>query len=421
MPVAVALSGGGDSLALLALTADWARRAGRPVVALTVDHGLNPESRDWSRRCADQARSLGCGWRDLIWTGEKPTTGLPAAARAARHALLAEAARAAGASVLLMGHTADDAAESDVIRSEGTPIGRLRDWSPSPAWPEGRGLMLLRPLLAERRADLRDLLRTRGLTWIEDPANADVRFARARVRTLLPLPAGESFSVQERSERERERVRGCGRKGAPRALPPGEGVARMDRAVSAIELAATLTCVGGGGRPPRGDRLAALAARMSSGEDFHAVLCGARVSAKGADVVVHRETGEQRRSGLAPLRLEAGRSAVWDGRFEITAAETGLTVVPAQGLLARLSAGDRAALRPLPAAARGAEPVLIRDGGPRPVLARTAARTRSLVEPRLAAALDAVSHEADLIRPRMAPARPTAYFETDEAAASATA
>ncbi|MBU2382855.1 MAG: PP-loop family protein, partial [Alphaproteobacteria bacterium] len=82
-PLAVALSGGGDSVALLALVADWARANGRRVLALTVDHGLNAGSRDWARRCETVARAAGADWRDLRWTGDKPGTGLPAAARAA--------------------------------------------------------------------------------------------------------------------------------------------------------------------------------------------------------------------------------------------------------------------------------------------------------------------------------------------------
>ena len=437
-PLVVALSGGGDSVALLALVADWSRANGRRVLALTVDHGLNPDSRDWSRRCAAQARAVGADWADLRWTGDKPATGLPAAARAARHALLADAAREAGARVILMGHTADDVAESDLIRAEGTPIGRLREWAPSPAWPEGRGLMLLRPLLGERREALRDLLRARGLDWIEDPANADPRFARARVRAQFPLPAGEGLSVQERSDWKRERERGAFSTAAPHPFglrladarrasspssdrmrsflhPPGEGTVRASRDVAPAALAVALTCVGGGGRTPRGDRPAKINRRLASGDDFDAVLCGARLSARGDDVLIHREPGEQRRQGLPPLRLEPCRAAVWDGRFEIVADAPGLTVVPAHGLLNRLSPADRAALNALPPAARGAEPVLIRDGDPRPLLARTAAVVLPLVEARLAAALDATSHEADLFRDRMAPGPAPAYLETDMA------
>ncbi|MBX9576158.1 MAG: tRNA lysidine(34) synthetase TilS [Caulobacteraceae bacterium] len=428
-PLGVALSGGGDSVALLVLVADWARANGRRVLALTVDHGLNPDSRDWSRRCAAQARALGADWAELRWTDDKPATGLPAAARAARHALLADAARAAGARVILTGHTADDVAESDLIRAEGTPIGRLREWAPSPAWPEGRGLMLLRPLLGERREALRDLLRARGLDWIEDPANVDLRFARARVRSRLPLPPGGGLSVQERSDWARERVRGTPSTATPHPfrlrladsrrasspLEPGEGTVLADRCIAPASLAAALTCVGGVHRTPRGDALERVVVRLRSGDDFDAVLCGARLSARGDDVLIHREPGEQRRQGLAPLRLEPGQPAVWDGRFEITTDGPGLTVVPAHGLLNRLSPADRVALHALPPAARGAEPVLIRDGDPRPVLARTAAVVRSLVEARLAAALDVTSHEADLFRDRMAPGAAPAYLETDMA------
>jgi len=190
---------------------------------------------------------------------------------------------------------------------------------------------------------------------------------------------------------------------------------RADRSALPAALAAALTCVGGGVRTPRGHVLERVMGRLRSGEDFDAVLCGARVSARGDDVLIHREPGEQRRQGLAPLRLEPGQPAVWDGRFEIAADAPGQTVVPAHGLLNRLSPADRVALNALPPATRGAEPVLIRDGDPRPVLARTAAMVRSLVEARLAAALDATSHEADLFRDRMAPGAAPAYLETDMA------
>ena len=115
-PLAVALSGGGDSLALLHLTMDWAERRGRPVVAFTVDHGLNADSPSWTRAAGDAARAVGADWRALRWEGPKPTSGVQARARAARHALLAEAARDAGARVLLMGHTADDIAEGEVMQ-----------------------------------------------------------------------------------------------------------------------------------------------------------------------------------------------------------------------------------------------------------------------------------------------------------------
>ncbi|WP_231680979.1 tRNA lysidine(34) synthetase TilS, partial [Brevundimonas sp. AAP58] len=203
-PVALALSGGGDSLALLHIAAAWAKRAGRQLLAITVDHGLTPASADWNRFCESQAHRLGANWMLRRWDGEKPATGLPAAARRARHALVADAAREAGARVVLFGHTADDVDESDWMRERGSTLGRLREWSPSPAWPEGRGLMLLRPMLGERREALRAFLRVTGAEWIEDPGNVGFDRGAAR-RALTPLPAGEGLRLGERSDPQAER------------------------------------------------------------------------------------------------------------------------------------------------------------------------------------------------------------------------
>ncbi|HQN50642.1 MAG TPA: tRNA lysidine(34) synthetase TilS, partial [Phenylobacterium sp.] len=169
-PLAVALSGGSDSLALTMMAAAWAERHHRRLLVLTVDHGLRPESAGWTALCAGHARRLGADFQALCWRGDKPLTGLPAAARAARHALLADAARQAGASVILMGHTADDLAESAAMRAAGATTPDAREWSPSPVWPQGRGVFLLRPLLDQGRAVLRAWLAAQGETWIEDPA-----------------------------------------------------------------------------------------------------------------------------------------------------------------------------------------------------------------------------------------------------------
>ncbi|WP_341023399.1 tRNA lysidine(34) synthetase TilS [Brevundimonas diminuta] len=376
-PVALALSGGGDSLALLDLAAGWAKARGRRLLALTVDHNLHPDSADWTRFAAEAARAAGADWRGLAWQGARGGPGVPARARAARHALLAEAAREAGARVILTGHTADDVAEGDWMRAQGATLGRLREASPSPVWPEGRGMLLLRPVLGEGRETLRDHLRARGLTWLEDPANADLRYGRGRARAALAQaegPAALSATVA------------C----ASAAHEPGDqawaGVLPLSRDLSASTLAAVLLCAGGGATPPRGDRLAALQARLASGEDFTAVLCGARVEASGERVQAMREPGEWKRRPPASLALTLGRPAVWDGRFEIKTEQPGLRVEAAAGRLAQLSERDRAALAPLPHAARAAAPVLI-EGAGRPVLAWRAADVRALGLRRLALAL----------------------------------
>jgi tRNA(Ile)-lysidine synthase len=347
-PLAVGFSGGGDSLFLLKRVLDWAKPRGRPVLALTVDHRLQSDSGRWTAEALAKARSLGAAALALDWIGDKPTTGLPAAARRARHALLAQAARDAGAKVLLLGHTASDLAEAAAMRAQGSSVSDPREWAPSPVWPQGRDVFLLRPLLALTRGEIREALAAEGETWLEDPANADPRYARARVRA-------QGVAVALDAE--------------PRARPTppiftvdAAGSLRLPRTVAAAHLAAALLCAAGTERPPRAERLARLIARLRAGEAFTATLAGARVEAAD-DVLVCRDAGEAARGGLAAMTLAPGETGVWDGRWEITAGAAPLLVAPLKGRTAALAPAARVRLSTLPAAARPALPLLTPEGG----------------------------------------------------------
>jgi tRNA(Ile)-lysidine synthase len=315
-PVAVALSGGGDSLALLLAGAEWANRAGRNLLVLTVDHRLRPESAEWTRACAATAQRLNLPFRALAWEGEKPLAGLPAAARTARHRLLADAARQAGAGAILMGHTADDGLEARVMRAEGSTTPEPREWSPSPVWPEGRDVFLLRPMLDVRRAAIRDWLRARGERWVDDPANEDTRYARPRARRVLALGATPPEAAS--------RAPAAGLAMACRTDPGGglEIVRDALRAATGDAVArfvsAACLCAAGTDRPPARSKVERLMARLRTDEPFTASLAGARIEAGASQVRFQREAGEVARGGLAPLRLQRGQTAVWDGRFEAT-------------------------------------------------------------------------------------------------------
>ncbi|MEH6664975.1 MAG: tRNA lysidine(34) synthetase TilS [Brevundimonas sp.] len=395
-PVALALSGGGDSMALLHLAAGWCARRDRRLLALTVDHRLHPDSGAWTAFAGEAARAAGADWRALSWDGPRPAAGLPAAARAARHALLADAARQAGARVILMAHTRDDVAESDWMWAQGATLGVLRDWSPSPACPQGRGLMLLRPLLSASRAELRAFLAARDARWLEDPANADPRFLRTRARDALNLsPVGRRRP--RAPEGASDPVPGAGDEGrAGRHLTSADnwaGVLTLPRAIPARTLAAALLSVSGQSTPPRGARLAALHARLADDADVTATLAGARVQTDGDHLVITREPG---RHGLPAAPLPADEPTVWDGRFEITAPGPGWRAGPLQGRMAALGPADQAIVRRLPASARPALPVLFRDDDPRPRLAWAVAETRCLAAGRLIGAVGGIGHEDQL-------------------------
>ena len=409
-PLAVALSGGGDSLALLLITRAWAAVHGRSVIALTVDHGLSPASADWTRLCGETAARLGVGFRALTWTGDKPATGLPAAARAARHALLAEAARQAGARVLLMGHTADDLTESAAMRAEGSTVPDAREWSPSPAWPEGRDVFLLRPLLGVSRATLRDWLREADEPWIDDPANEDVRFARARARHAQSSPRSGEGDHAEHG--------GGGCAGAPgptgiqdpaagvradpstalRAvpLPTAWGGLVLPLSTSPSTLAMAALCAAGTARPPRGESLSRIIDGLRRGDPFVASLAGARIDVDWTEIRIMREAGEISRRGRPPLDLPPGQAVVWDGRFELTATRPGLAVQALSGLATRLPEAEQRRLKTIPAAARPTLPV-ISDAEGRiscPILAeRPSTHVRALALARFEAATGRVDSE----------------------------
>lgn len=379
-PLAVALSGGSDSLALFLLVSAWGRMNGRPVVALTVDHDLQAGSAAWARQCAELAAERGRPHRTLVWQGDKPKTGLPAAARMARHRLLADAAREAGASVLLMGHTASDLGESAAMRAAGSTVPDAREWGPSPVWPEGRDVFVLRPLLGLKRGELQDWLAAKGVRWIDDPANLDLRFARARARLSGPLAR-----PVERSRDPRAGIQARFGVGGEITFP---------RDAPAPSLAAACLCAAGTSTPPRTEQLNAILAMP----DGVTTLAGARIETAGDSLTVSRETGELSRAPLPPLALCQNEPAVFDGRFELTASAPGLVVQPLWGHTARLPKAQQTALKALPAAVRGALPVVIDSAGvwTCPILAASpSVRIRSLVRRRFEAALGLIAKEAD--------------------------
>lgn len=382
-PLAVALSGGSDSLALFLLVSAWGRMNGRPVIALTVDHGLQADSAGWAERCAEIAAERGRAHRTLMWEGEKPKSGLPAAARTARHALLAKAAREAGASVLLMGHTATDLGESAAMRAEGSSVPDAREWGPSPVWPEGRDIFVLRPLLSLLRGELQDWLAAKGVRWIDDPANLDLRFARARARLSGPL--ARPAVLARGPHINLETMYG----------PGGEII--LFRDAPAQVLSAACLSAAGTATPPRTEQLTNVLARLAH-EDLTATLAGARIEAAGDQITVSRETGELSRAPLPLLALCQNEPAVFDGRFELTASAPGLTVQPLWGHTVKLPKSQQSALKALPTAVRGGLP-LVGDGAGGwtcPILAASpSVRIRSLVRPRFEAALGLITKEAD--------------------------
>jgi tRNA(Ile)-lysidine synthase len=198
-PLAVAVSGGGDSLALMHLAARHAAAHGRPApVVLTVDHGLRKDSRADARKVAAWAKALGLKPHILSWPGRKPKTGVEAAARRARYRLMGAWMAANGVSVLCVGHTQDDQAETFLLRlARGSGVDGLAAMRTVAPWPEPgfAQLHVVRPLLALPRAGLRAFLGAVGQDWLDDPMNQDTAFDRVRLRQAARALAAAGLSA----------------------------------------------------------------------------------------------------------------------------------------------------------------------------------------------------------------------------------
>jgi tRNA(Ile)-lysidine synthase len=189
--IVLAVSGGPDSMALMWLAARWRGTLARGprLFAVTVDHGLRAESGAEARDVKRLARSLELPHRTMRWTGPKPKTGLPAAARAARYHLLARAARAHGATHIFTAHTRDDQAETLLMRlMRGSGIAGLAAMARQ---SERNGVLLARPLLHVSKSQLVATLKKAKVGFADDPTNRDLNFTRPRIRAVMPVLAAE--------------------------------------------------------------------------------------------------------------------------------------------------------------------------------------------------------------------------------------
>lgn len=371
--VALAVSGGADSLALLHVVQRWSVRQlpRAAVIVFTVDHRLRPGSAAEAAMVARLCAARDVPHETLTWNGPKPLTGIEAAARAARYELLGEAARRAGADALLTAHHRDDQAETILMRlGRGSGIAGLGGMTPHRVL--AGGLLLLRPLLDVPKSRLVATARAAGFTPVEDAMNADPRFARARLRRMMPALAAEGVDAAALSRLGRQLRRAdAALSGATQRflrdalVADALGVARLprmrlgaaDEEIRLRAFGAVIAAVGGSGVAPAEDKLAAIDVAARSGKAFRRTLGGTVIRTQGGDVVIHREPG---RLGMRDEPVPPGFCGRWDGRFEVAVGDVeGVTLGP---LAAPGYAELPAPLRVWPRAGVETVPAFRRDG-----------------------------------------------------------
>ena len=358
--VIAAVSGGSNSTALMLLLKDHLDRSAPAtrLVAVTVDHGLRPGSAAEAESVGRLCAGLGIAHRSLAWRGRKPATGLPAAAREARHDLLAEAARREETDLVLTAHTADDQAETVLMRQARNQGRGLAGVAPATLFCQA--IWFARPLLAVRRQALRAFLHARDIEWADDPTNEDEAYERPRIRKALRRPGGEAriaaallknAEAAAGRQADGEAAAALIRDHATQIAP---GLTRLDRhffeagdaAVYAMRI--LLAVAGGVPQLPDAGRVGGLVERLAAGTAFRAVLSRCLVDARAAGVFLLREG-----RGLPPA-MPLADGMVWDGRFRIGCAAADLAVAPAG--TARAKQAGMPAPESLVRAALAAEP-----------------------------------------------------------------
>ncbi|MBV8737441.1 MAG: tRNA lysidine(34) synthetase TilS [Alphaproteobacteria bacterium] len=320
--VAVAVSGGPDSLALAILADYWARRRGGWICALSVDHGLRPESGAELRQVAEWLAARSIRHEILVWDGKKPRSRIQEAARTARYRLLGEWCRLQGCLHLLIGHHREDQVETYWLRraARSGPDG-LAAMS---AVREIDGCRILRPLLDIAKTRLVATLAAENQSFLSDPSNRNPAFARARLRQN-GTDANVEVTLAEVRERGRERVTRehacCALLARAVALHPA-GFAVLDPEVllaappevAEQALSALVTGLGASRYAPRRRSLARLRLTLAGAAAGGRVLGGYRFVAWRGRILVLRELA----AAAAPVLIAPGDHLSWDGRFAIS-------------------------------------------------------------------------------------------------------
>jgi tRNA(Ile)-lysidine synthase len=324
--IGVAVSGGGDSTALLVIARDWAQQHGRRVEAATVDHGLRAESAAEASAVAALCTRMGIA-HQILRTGSLREAGgnLSAVAREARFSLLGDWAHRQGLSAVLLGHTMDDQAETVLMRlARGSGAEGL---SAMQASLRRSDMLWLRPMLGIRREALRELLCTKDIPWTEDPTNEDTEYDRVKARAALAAlaPLGIDAEGLARTaahlQRQRRVLERAMHDLAERVRKWGAlGEARLDLAAlsgdepdTAMRLLADSLCrVSGAVYRPRFRALTVLYEGLLAEDPPAATLSGCLIRPEDGTVVICREP-----NACAPSTPLDGASVIWDRRWRV--------------------------------------------------------------------------------------------------------
>jgi tRNA(Ile)-lysidine synthase len=330
--IGLAVSGGPDSMALAFCASRWAKTAKRESRAFIVDHRLRPESEEEAQTVRAHLEALGIETEILVWHHDEVTTRVHVKAREARYALLAEACAKHGIADLLLAHQAEDQAETILLRfAKGSGIDGLSGMAPAAEQTTKAGkIRLLRPLLGVPKARLIATCNDANIAFVIDPSNAKEKYARGRLRKIMPLLEAEGFTL------ERLLDLGSRARDAQEALnwvmdaflaqsaeADPFGVIRLNRAnfaplpreIALRVLAFCLRKIAPSSHPPQREALLTLYEALVAEEEFSLrSLHGCLVTRKKDEIALLREEA----AILENPPIAPNQTIIWDNRWKIT-------------------------------------------------------------------------------------------------------
>ena len=189
--IAIAVSGGVDSMVLMNLAKESDFLNDKNVFILVVDHDLRAESKQEAKFVKNEAKKIGFPTRILKWKGSKPNKRIQEEARNKRYSLLINFCRENNINNLYLAHHLDDQIETFLFRMfRGSGLQGLTSFSSS---YERNGLTLIRPLIDTPKSELISYARRKKINWVEDPSNENQKYDRVKLRKVLPLIYKEGF------------------------------------------------------------------------------------------------------------------------------------------------------------------------------------------------------------------------------------
>ena len=297
--LAVALSGGSDSMALCFLLDQFIKEYNGELHSVTIDHQLRDNSASEAIKVGEILNSHGIKHQIISWTDTKPKSNIQEEARLARYKLLTDYCHKHNISYLFTGHQKNDQAENFIIRAEhGAGIYGLAG---IPKIGEFDGIKIIRPLLDFNKHELQEFLKSKHIKWIEDPSNLNEKFTRVRIRNILnqyPEWIDKLATVSENLSRAKDCIEYLLNKAINELVESDSKYTyikvdefnELPQEIRFRMLSKILQTISASPKPARGERIENLLVKLETGKAFKAsTLSGCIISRKKDKILIKLE------------------------------------------------------------------------------------------------------------------------------------